>query len=189
MANLLTNAIKFSEDGDVVVLLKRAEPRFNTICATLTASDTGIGIPAEAQAKLFAPFTQADRNTSIRYGGTGLGLVIVDRIVKLLGGTIDFTSQEGVGTTFNVNLELEKAVSVSIVPALEEGGASVKYADAYPDAQVLVAEDDLVNRSIIISMLKCFQIVPDVAVNGREALACCIRGTYAHFCYEQSGSM
>jgi CheY-like chemotaxis protein len=82
------------------------------------------------------------------------------------------------GTTFNMALELEKSMPVPIAPLPAQDRGSVKEIDAYPNARVLVAEDDLVNRTIIVSMLKRFQILPDVALNGSEALACCLRGTY-----------
>jgi CheY-like chemotaxis protein len=77
-----------------------------------------------------------------------------------------------------MTFELEEAMPIPMIPAPTQDGASAQEIDAYPNARVLIAEDDLVNRSILVSMLKRFQIVPDVAVNGREALACCIRGTY-----------
>jgi signal transduction histidine kinase/AmiR/NasT family two-component response regulator len=177
ITNLLSNAIKFSHDGgEVLVRLACDDHVADRVSAAFTVSDSGVGIPAEARAKLFTPFNQADRNTSIQYGGTGLGLVIVDRIVKIMGGSIDFTSQQGVGTTFNVRFVLDKATAPP--RAVEANPARPTARQVYSHARVLVTEDDLVNRSVILSMLKRMGIVPDVAVDGREALDHRKRGDY-----------
>lgn len=100
--NLISNAIKFTEHGEVSITLEAADTK--TLC--LVVRDTGIGIPQEKQAALFEAFTQADASVSRRYGGTGLGLTISRRLVDLMGGRIELDSQEGVGSTFRVYLPL-----------------------------------------------------------------------------------
>jgi len=107
--NLLSNAVKFTERGEVVVRAGTAPVGGGRTRVTLAVKDTGIGLDAEQQARLFQPFSQADSSTTRRYGGTGLGLSIVRRLAQLMGGDVAVDSASGVGSTFTVTLTLEAA--------------------------------------------------------------------------------
>gem|GEM_PF-5491632 len=180
LANLVNNAVKFTKTGEVVVTLACCAGGPQAVSAMLSVRDTGIGIPAEAQTRLFSPFTQADAKTSIQYGGTGLGLAIVQRLVTLLKGSISVTSTPGQGTTFTIALDFDAAPA----PALTEADAASLHpedssiCDGYPQARILVAEDDTTNQSIISLMLERLRIRPDLAVDGSEALRMFKEGRY-----------
>ncbi len=106
LANLISNAVKFTATGDVQVLVHREQ---DTLC--FTVRDSGIGIPEAARARLFQPFSQVDASTTRRYGGTGLGLAICKRLVELLGGTIEVESAAGRGSVFRFTLALDLGAS------------------------------------------------------------------------------
>jgi two-component system, sensor histidine kinase and response regulator len=105
--NLLSNAIKFTARGEVVLTLDRLPDANGRIPLTVAVRDTGIGIPEHARERLFKAFSQADSSTTRKFGGTGLGLVICQRLVVLMGGDIDFTSEVGVGTQFTCRIILD----------------------------------------------------------------------------------
>ena len=105
--NLLSNAIKFTARGEVVLTLDRMPDSSGRLPLTLAIRDTGIGIPEHARDRMFKAFSQADSSTTRKFGGTGLGLVICQRLVTLMGGDIDFTSEVGVGTQFTCRIMLD----------------------------------------------------------------------------------
>jgi signal transduction histidine kinase/ActR/RegA family two-component response regulator len=113
--NLATNAVKFTSSGRVELWLEAAYQNDNNVQLIVEVRDTGIGLSKVAQNKLFSPFTQGDSSTTRKYGGTGLGLAICKHLAELMGGSIDFRSEEGVGTTFIFKLklrcQLEKSIS------------------------------------------------------------------------------
>ena len=110
ICNLVSNALKFTERGEVTVKSKRrAAGGESSVSLRLAVSDTGIGIPLEAQASLFEPFTQADSSVTRKYGGTGLGLAIAANLVNRMGGTIGVISKPGEGSIFHFTVELEHA--------------------------------------------------------------------------------
>ena len=109
--NLVSNAVKFTSEGSVTLRVTAVPAPQDSLASRILlrfeVSDTGIGIPADKQAAIFEPFTQADDSTTRRYGGTGLGLSIVRRLVALMDGRIDIDSTPGVGSTFSVTLALQ----------------------------------------------------------------------------------
>jgi PAS domain S-box-containing protein len=164
VVNLLGNAIKFTERGEVVL---RVEVRWQTeeeACLHFAVSDTGIGIAPDQQQKLFRAFAQADTSTSRKYGGTGLGLAISARLVEMMGGAIELESQVGRGSTFHFTLRFGRARG----PATRPTPAEPARVHGLP---VLVVDDNATNRLILREMLIKWGMKPTVVEGGREALA------------------
>jgi PAS domain S-box-containing protein len=153
LINLAGNAIKFTERGEVVLAVQLLERRADGVRLRFAVRDTGIGITPEAQAHIFDGFSQAEASTTRRYGGTGLGLTISQRLVRLMGGEIDLQSQPGVGSTFAFELDLALAGSAAraqedgaalptwLSAGQGEGGSAPRMllVDDYPPALVLLA--------------------------------------------------
>ena len=163
--NLLGNAIKFTQQGEIFVSLKKAgniyfknEKRFIDI--ELSVRDTGIGIPDEKLAKIFDSFTQADSSTTRKYGGTGLGLTISKSLAEMMEGSLRVESEAGRGSTFTLRMPLEIVNSEPQITA------------AYrpPLKKVLVIDDNATNRWLMQEIFRYFNIPCEVAASGREAL-------------------
>ncbi|HIJ61275.1 MAG TPA: response regulator [Rhodospirillaceae bacterium] len=170
LLNLVTNAEKFTEQGSIVVAVDRAETRDNDVVLAFSVTDTGIGLTADQQARLFKSFQQADDSITRKYGGTGLGLAITKQLVELMGGRIDVESRLGAGSTFRFLVPLGvssravgKAKTVSAVPAPVDP-------QLLRGTSVLLVEDDPVNRMVAIGLLEAAGMQVDIAVNGAEAV-------------------
>jgi signal transduction histidine kinase/DNA-binding response OmpR family regulator len=161
LTNLVGNAVKFTEAGDVTVEARASYETPSHVTLRLSVRDTGIGIPAERQAAVFDSFTQADGSTTRRYGGTGLGLTICRQLVELMGGTIGVASVPGKGSTFWLELTLEKASTTIGAPALPETLRGLR---------VLVVDDNTTNRFILRRQLESWGAEPCEASSGAEAL-------------------
>jgi PAS domain S-box-containing protein len=178
LTNLIANAIKFTDSGYVIIDVTAVTTEGQVTFVKFEVSDTGIGMSKEALAKLFQAFTQADSSTSRKYGGSGLGLSISKHIVKLLGGDIGVSSDEGRGSTFWFTLPLEAASS-----QLNDGIVTEAYfiqpAHRSPvRLRILLAEDNTINQLIGIKMLEKMGHYVDVAANGREVLDALSRAPY-----------
>jgi len=163
ITNLIGNAIKFTEKGEVVVRVGRESESDTHAFIGFSVKDTGIGIPPEVQAKLFQAFTQADNSTTRRFGGTGLGLAISKQLVEMMGGTIGVHSEPTKGSTFFFNACLEKQTG----PA--EPVPSIYFRDLF-DLRVLVVDDNATNRQILRHQLYAWKMQKGSAANGFEAL-------------------
>ena len=160
LMNLVGNAIKFTEAGEVVIEAERTYETARHATLVLRVRDTGIGIPADRHDLIFQSFTQADGSTTRRYGGTGLGLTISRQLVELMGGTISLHSEPGKGSTFAVELSLEKVARASAptVPVSLQG------------VHALAVDDNATNRLIVCQQLRSWGCRPEEAASGPEAL-------------------
>lgn len=166
LINLLSNALKFTESGEISFRIE-AEEKGGVTWIVFIVEDTGIGIRASVLETLFHPFTQSDSSTTRKYGGTGLGLTICKKLTELKNGTISVFSEEGKGSRFEVRLPMEVAETVAKLPVKTE--EKEKY--VFPkNTKVLVAEDNVVNRRLFQIVLKSLGVKVEVAHNGVEAL-------------------
>jgi signal transduction histidine kinase/DNA-binding response OmpR family regulator len=161
--NLVGNAIKFTEQGEVVARATLQYQSAERVCLHFTVTDTGIGVPVDKQRLIFQAFEQADQSTTRLYGGTGLGLAIVSKLVGIMGGKVWVESQAGQGSTFHFTTLLglhdaspRRAVSV---PA------------QWRDLSVLVVDDNATNRQILSEVLQNWSLKPTVVDSGAAALA------------------
>jgi PAS domain S-box-containing protein len=183
LLNLIGNAVKFTEWGRVTVRVaagdSAAAGRREVI---FTVTDTGIGIPGENRQAIFLPFSQADASFTRRFGGTGLGLAISKEVAERMGGTISFTSEPGVGSTFVVTLPLREAEAVpAATPSGTAGPVSPVSAPAAAGAakpRLLVAEDDPIIREILGRILRQSGLDFDCVTNGEEAVKMWTIGGY-----------
>jgi CheY-like chemotaxis protein len=177
LTNLVSNAIKFTHSGTVTLEVKVLEAKKENDAARQTlcfsVHDSGIGMSAETQRRLFEPFQQGESETSRRYGGTGLGLAISRQLIELMGGTIQVTSTEGLGTRVSVTLAAEQA-SVSTMRDEEHtlSGVRAPLAVSAPaGTKLLIVDDHPVNLAMLKRQLKVLGLEADTAASGVEALA------------------
>ena len=161
LLNLVTNAIKFTETGEVVVEVREASGAAGARCLRFEVRDTGIGIPPERMDRLFRLFSQVDASTTRKYGGTGLGLAISRQLVELMGGRIGVTSVPGQGSTFWFELPLEEAPAEP-APALPR---------RLPRLHALVLDDNATNCRVVQEYLRAWGSTCDLAQDAPQALA------------------
>jgi signal transduction histidine kinase/DNA-binding response OmpR family regulator len=163
MINLIGNAVKFTETGEVVVRVDCEHIDATRVSVTFSVSDTGIGIPKEKHAAIFDPFTQADGSTTRRFGGTGLGLTISKRLTELMGGTIRVESEPERGTRVYVTLPFEIRAALPATPT--NGGVK-----DLQGLEVLVVDDNATNRRILEEMLIAWGMRPTLVEGGLAAI-------------------
>ncbi|MBK1615484.1 hybrid sensor histidine kinase/response regulator [Rubrivivax gelatinosus] len=183
MLNLLGNAVKFTDHGEVrlTCTLERSEPGSPRL--VLEVADTGIGIAAERQAQLFDPFEQADSSTTRRFGGTGLGLAICRHLVEMMHGRIAVHSVPGQGSTFTIEVVLQPPRQPEQAAELQAGASgqdleTLLY-QRHAGTRVLVAEDNEINQLVAEELLECAGLLVDIAGDGQQAVEMAGRGAYA----------
>ena len=160
LINLASNAVKFTEKGEVTISVTKKSVSANQCELTFTVSDTGIGMSQSQTERLFLPFSQADTSTTRRFGGTGLGLAISRQLVELMGGTINVKSVINQGSEFICSIPFELPNEWSTV--------SENYLDVVGKS-VLVVDDNSTSRKVMSTMLVSFGMDVDIAKDGREA--------------------
>jgi signal transduction histidine kinase/DNA-binding response OmpR family regulator len=162
LTNLVGNALKFTEHGEVVVRAHLLEETDETVLLRCAVMDTGIGMTPEQQTQLFQPFRQADSSTTRKYGGTGLGLAICKRLVELMGGEIGIESAPGQGSTFWFTARLGSSTTA---PLADPAAADLR------GKRVLVVDDNATSRQIVHYQVLSWGMRNGMAVDGQSALA------------------
>lgn len=163
LINLIGNAIKFTHDGEVFVGVRLEQISGSHCKLAFEIRDTGIGIPQEKIDLLFKAFTQMDSSTTRKYGGTGLGLVISEKLISMMGGSIGVKSEEGEGTTFTFSIETEVSVKpIQTYMTCNTAGIEGR--------RVLIVDDNATNRRILQGQLEQWKLATTKASSGPEAL-------------------
>ena len=170
LVNLISNSMKFTESGSIRVLAHLKEQRTDSVLVEFSVTDTGIGIDAEHQARLFDSFEQAETSITRRYGGTGLGLSICRSLVDAMGGTISVQSVLNEGSTFTFSAVFAIPTATTGVAesqrSSQEDAANILY-----DRYILVAEDNPINQQLALEFLQRGGASVDIAETGRQAVA------------------
>lgn len=169
--NFLSNAVKFTDHGEVSVTFRQMMLKDNILDLLVRVHDTGIGMDADFIKKIFRPFEQETVDTSKKYGGTGLGMAITDNLVKLMGGEIVVESVKGEGSDFFVYLHLPVSAS-----SVQEEVTSTKedeslYDNTFEGKRILMAEDNEINAMIVVEIMQGMGAEIEVVGNGKEAVA------------------
>jgi|GEM_PF-4693109 len=173
LLNLVGNAVKFTSEGGITIRVAPQDGGENgRHRLRIEVQDTGIGIPPERIDDLFQPFTQVDASHSRSYGGTGLGLAISRRLARLMDGDVGIVASTDSGSTFFFEAEMDSAETGEVI------GESSAETPRFSSLRVLVAEDNRVNRLLLVRMLQQYGIDADEAANGRECLDKYARSPY-----------
>jgi PAS domain S-box-containing protein len=181
LTNLIGNAIKFTETGEVVVRVSKERETETYAVLRFEVQDTGIGISPEAQPRLFQPFSQADGSLTRKYGGTGLGLAISKQLVEMMQGQIGVQSRQGRGSTFWFTAQLEKQASTLLGPSTTPrtlARALIAPSLRSQQIRVLIAEDNTVNQRVTVGQLKKLGYSADVVPDGLAVLRALDRTHY-----------
>jgi PAS domain S-box-containing protein len=161
ISNLVSNAIKFTVEGEVVVRVSARPAEKGAVLVRVEVSDTGIGVEPEALEQLFTPFSQADGSTTRKYGGTGLGLAISRQLIELMGGEIAAESEPGRGSSFSFELSMVRAERSDRLPRSVHELAGLR---------VLIVDDNATNRKVLERKLRSWQVSCGVSDNAPNAL-------------------
>ncbi|HMV69273.1 MAG TPA: ATP-binding protein, partial [Myxococcota bacterium] len=178
--NYAANAVKFTDAGDITLRTRVVEERADRVCIRFEVEDTGIGVDREAIERLFAAFEQADSSTTRRYGGTGLGLAITRGLAELMDGAVGVDANPSGGSTFWFTAWLDRVNDVVAADVITdpEGGRR-QLAEEFGGAQILLVEDDPINRTVAAQLLRLAELEPVCANNGREAVERAREARYA----------
>ena len=185
LINLIGNAVKFTQHGEVVVRVSLLGPSEVSVPQVLVeVTDTGIGIAPETQERIFSSFVQADASTTRTYGGTGLGLAISKQLVQLMGGEIGVESAEGSGSRFWFRISFDPGAGIGAMKTSPGTRAMIAESTSAPlmrsaALHLLVVEDNDINQQVAVGMLESQGHRVDVATNGQEALAALESACYA----------
>ncbi|MDM8539420.1 ATP-binding protein, partial [Desulfobacterales bacterium HSG17] len=172
--NLVSNAIKFTEKGEVILNCTCNEQEIkkeqDSIRLQFSVTDTGIGMSADQVKNLFQPFTQADGSITRKYGGTGLGLTICKKYAEMLGGNIQVESKPGKGSRFTFDIKLGLPSKIENAPGNENLNKSLQNIDQIRNANILVVEDNKANRFVAKELLEKYGFNVTLANNGKQAL-------------------
>jgi PAS domain S-box-containing protein len=163
VGNLVTNALKFTETGEIVVDVSAETPTEDEVLVHIAVEDTGIGIPEDKRMHIFESFSQADASTTRKYGGTGLGLAICSQLTKMMGGRIWVESEEGKGSTFHFTVRMGRDSGAS----RSAPRASI---DSIAGLRVLVVDDNATNREILDELIRSWHMEVTSVPGGPEAL-------------------
>jgi CheY-like chemotaxis protein len=172
LLNYLSNATKFTERGSISVCITQVEIREQSRLVRFAVTDTGIGIPADQQSRIFDAFEQADDSTTRRYGGTGLGLAIARRLAQMMGGECGLSSTPGLGSTFWFTAQLGEKRSELAEPerALQSTEAERLLSNRSQKTRILLVEDNLINQEVALELLRETGLEVDLAANGQQAV-------------------
>jgi len=175
LLNLVDNAVKFTDSGRITLAARLLEPAASETHIEFSVADSGIGMDNNTLQRIFAPFEQADSSTTRKYGGTGLGLNICQRLVQIMGGRIRVSSTPGAGSRFVFTISLRKTAAASLVvnapPALSGALAEGELRRLHADKSILVAEDNWVNQEVALELLReVIGFKVDIAPDGLKAL-------------------
>ena len=170
MINFLSNAVKFTEQGEIIVTIRQMMLREGNVDLLLRVHDTGQGMDPNFVYRIFRPFEQESIETGKKYGGTGLGMAITDQLVHLMGGQILVESLPGKGSDFTVYLTLPQAEADEQASVTSRAEDQNQYEDAFQDCRILMAEDNDINAMIAVELLEGMGAKVDVAQNGQLAL-------------------
>jgi PAS domain S-box-containing protein len=187
LMNLVSNAIKFTDVGAVVIQARYIGSHDGKVSVSWEVRDTGIGISKEKLGRLFEEFVQADDSITRRFGGTGLGLAISRRIVEQMGGEIDVDSQPGLGSLFRFRLALERAnAAAPVVEPRRDHAAGLRAVlrRLGRPARLLIAEDNPTNQFVLEQLLREFDVAVDVVGDGEAAVASATARVYDAVCMD-----
>ncbi|MDD2236552.1 MAG: ATP-binding protein [Kiritimatiellae bacterium] len=175
LLNLLTNAIKFTDTGSVTLQVRYLPDETNPPTFRFSITDTGVGIPADRLQAVFKQFSQADRSTARKYGGTGLGTTIAYGLVDLMGGHLQVESTEGTGSTFwfDIRLPIPEQVTPEKLAVLAPVHVSINAYPVHKPAHILIADDYPSNQSVVRIHLQNAGYTCRIADTGREAVNIC----------------
>jgi CheY-like chemotaxis protein len=177
LVNLLTNAVKFTDKGDISISISSKAVENYTHQFLFEVKDDGIGIPQNEMNELFEPFTQLERTLSLKRDGVGLGLAITKNLVELMGGKIWAESVLGQGTTFRFTIQAEITPSKQLKLERQKG-ASFESPSSQKNLRILVAEDNPSNQKVLVEMLKRLGCRPDAVADGTEVIQALERQDY-----------
>jgi signal transduction histidine kinase/HAMP domain-containing protein/ActR/RegA family two-component response regulator len=180
LLNFAGNAVKFTDTGFVRLSAKVAQESGNSVQLRFEVQDSGIGIAADVQQRLFQDFEQADSSTTRRYGGTGLGLAICRRLARLMHGEVGVESAPGAGSLFWFTVLAEKSEGRARLPLpLSRNQVAQELQHSFGGTRVLLAEDNAVNQEVAVALLSSAGLQVDVAEDGQQAVDMIERGDYA----------
>jgi signal transduction histidine kinase/CheY-like chemotaxis protein len=171
LINLVGNAAKFTERGRITLRVRYQDDGDDRGLLHFDVEDTGVGIPSDKQALVFEAFQQVDASTTRRYGGAGLGLAICVELVRLLGGSISLSSEEGVGSTFSFDVAVRFAAAAEAAEAVPNPPSDHSIRRTSSPKVLAVAEDNPINRRVLVGMLDEMGHVALTAENGRDLIA------------------